>query len=416
MILNTWEAVYFDHDEATLKKLADRAAEVGVERFVLDDGWFHLRRDDTKGLGDWVVDPAVWPNGLDGLAEHVHKLGMEFGLWFEPEMVNLDSDCAREHSDWILAAPEAVPYREDVSYRTQYVLDLANPAAYRHVHDQMAALVGQLGVDYIKWDHNRDVTEPVHDGHYGLHEQTLACYRLFDDLKREFPKLEIESCSSGGARTDAGILQHADRIWGSDSNDPRDRVDIQRYTELVVPPEMIGAHVGPSPAHSTWRATDVSYRAAISLEGCSGFEWNILECSDEELASLKAFVALYKELRGILHTGRVQHADFNDPALRGRGVVSTDGTHAVWVVATTTNLRDVLAERLCVRGLDPNRTYRVRLRDEVGEPRWGWNTPQWIAAACDGGFEASGLLLEQVGLQVPPLWPMQAMILEFEAL
>ena len=414
--LNTWEAVYFDHDEATLKKLADRAAHVGVERFVLDDGWFHLRRDDTKGLGDWVVDPAVWPNGLDGLAEHVHRLGMEFGLWFEPEMVNLDSDCAREHPDWILAAPEAVPYREDVSYRTQYVLDLANPDAYRHVHDQMAALVGGLGVDYIKWDHNRDVTEPVHDGHYGLHEQTLACYRLFDDLKREFTGLEIESCSSGGARTDAGILQHADRIWGSDSNDPRDRVDIQRYTELVVPPEMIGAHVGPSPAHSTWRATDLSYRAAISLEGCSGFEWNILECSDEELASLKAFVALYKELRGLLHTGRVQHADFIDPALRGRGVVSADGTHAVWVVATTTNLRDVLAERLRVRGLDPNRTYRVRLRDEVGEPRWGWNTPQWIAAARNGGFETTGSMLEQIGLQVPPLWPMQAVILEIEAL
>ena len=179
---------------------------------------------------------------------------------------------------------------------------------------------------------------------------------------------------------------------------------------------MIGAHVGPSPAHSTWRATDLSYRAAISLEGCSGFEWNILECSDEELASLKAFVALYKELRGLLHTGRVQHADFIDPALRGRGVVSADGTHAVWVVATTTNLRDVLAERLRVRGLDPNRTYRVRLRDEVGEPRWGWNTPQWIAAARNGGFETTGSLLEQIGLQVPPLWPMQAVILEFEAL
>ena len=414
--LNTWEAVYFDHNEATLNKLADRAAEVGVERFVLDDGWFHLRRDDTKGLGDWVVDPAVWPNGLDALAEHVHGLGMEFGLWFEPEMVSLDSDCAREHPEWILAAPEAVPYREDVSYRTQYVLDLANPAAYRHVHDQMAALIGQLGIDYIKWDHNRDVTEPVHDGQYGLHEQTLACYRLFDDLKREFPGLEIESCSSGGARTDAGILQHADRIWGSDSNDPRDRVDIQRYTELVVPPEMIGAHVGPSPAHSTWRAADLSYRAAISLEGCSGFEWNILECSDQELASLKAFVALYKELRGLLHTGRVQHADFIDPALRGRGVVSADGSHAVWVVATTTNLRDALAERLHVRGLDPSRTYRVRLRDEVGEPRWGWNTPQWIAAACNGGFEASGSLLEQIGLQLPPLWPMQAVILEIKAM
>mgnify|MGYP002227763831 FL=1 len=130
---------------------------------------------------------------------------MQFGLWFEPEMVNLDSDCAREHSDWILAAPEAVPYREDVSYRTQYVLDLANPAAYEHVRGQMAALVEQLGIDYIKWDHNRDVTEPVHNGRYGLHEQTEACYRLFDDLKSQFPKLEIESCSSGGARTDAAF-------------------------------------------------------------------------------------------------------------------------------------------------------------------------------------------------------------------
>ena len=160
--LNTWEAVYFSHDEATLRRLADRAAAVGVERFVLDDGWFHERRDDTRGLGDWWVDPEVWPNGLDGLAGHVHALGMEFGLWFEPEMVNLDSDLAREHPDWILAAPEAVPYREDLSYRTQYVLDLANPDAYAHVHAQMADLVGRLHVDYIKWDHNRECDITIH--------------------------------------------------------------------------------------------------------------------------------------------------------------------------------------------------------------------------------------------------------------
>ncbi|WP_244569175.1 alpha-galactosidase [Bifidobacterium hapali] len=415
--LNTWEAVYFNHDETTLKRLADRAAEVGVERFVLDDGWFHERRDDTRGLGDWVVDPAVWPNGLDGLASHVHNLGMEFGLWFEPEMVNLDSDLAREHPDWILAAPEAVPYRADLSYRTQYVLDLANPDAYAHVRDQMAALVEQLGVNYIKWDHNREVTEPVHDGRFGLHEQTEACYRLFDELKTRFPGLEIESCSSGGARTDAGIGQHADRIWASDSNDPRDRVDIQRWTELTVPPEMIGAHVGPSPAHSTARATDLSYRAAISLTGCSGFEWNILECSDEQVAVLKSFVALYKELRGLLHTGRVMHADLRDSALRARGVVSADCTHAVWVVATTDNIRDWLAERLRITGLDSTRSYRVRLRREIGESHWGWVTPQWLSAAqSDDGFIAPGLLLANVGLQLPNLWPMQAIVLEFEAI
>ncbi len=418
VILNTWEAVYFNHDYDTLTALADKAVESGVERFVVDDGWFGSRRDDTSGLGDWEISQDVWPDGpksLKALADYVHGKGLEFGLWFEPEMVNPDSDMFRNHPDWVM---KPTANRLPMQGRTQQVVDLTNPDAYAYVYGAMDKLVGELGIDYIKWDHNKLATEEAspRTGRPAAHAQTLAVYRIFRDLKAAHPGLEIESCSSGGARTDAGILQHADRIWGSDSNDPRDRVDIQRYTELVVPPEMIGAHVGPSPAHSTWRATDLSYRAAISLEGCSGFEWNILECSDEELASLKAFVALYKELRGLLHTGRVQHADFIDPVLRGRGVVSADGTHAVWVVATTTNLRDVLAERLRVRGLDPNRTYRVRLRDEVGEPRWGWNTPQWIAAARNGGFETTGSMLEQIGLQVPPLWPMQAVILEIEAL
>ncbi|OZG68592.1 alpha-galactosidase [Bifidobacterium eulemuris] len=416
--LNTWEAVYFKQDEATLMRLADRAAQAGVERFVLDDGWFHKRRDDTRGLGDWWVDPEVWPNGLNALADHVHALGMQFGLWFEPEMVNLDSDLARVHPDWILARPSAVPNRGDLSYRSQYVLDLANPDAYAHIHDQMVACVRDLGVDYIKWDHNREVTEPVHqrDGRYGLHNQTLACYRLFDELKAEFPGLEIESCSSGGARTDAGILRHADRIWASDSNDPRDRVDIQRFTELIVPPEMIGAHVGPSPAHSTGRATEVSYRAAVSLTGCAGFEWNILECDDDEVARLAAFVALYKELRGLLHTGRILHADLADPSLRARGVVDAEGEHAVWVVASVDNIADWLAERLYVPGLDPRRDYRIRLREEVGAAKWGWITPQWLTMARQSeGFVASGRLLAEVGLQLPNLWPMQAIILEFDA-
>ncbi|NEG69889.1 alpha-galactosidase [Bifidobacterium sp. BRDM6] len=453
--LNTWEAVYFDHDEATLTRLADVAAAVGVERFVLDDGWFHERRDDSRGLGDWVVDPDVWPNGLDGLAAHVHDLGMQFGLWFEPEMINLDSDLAREHPDWILAAPEAVPYRGDVSYRNQYVLDLGRPEAYAHVRGQMAALIRELGIDYIKWDHNRDVTEPVSgvDGGYGLHRQTEACYRLFDDLKAEFPTLEIESCSSGGARTDAGILQHADRIWASDSNDPRDRVDIQRFTELVVPPEMIGAHVGPSPAHSTGLATDLSYRCAISLTGCPGFEWNLLELGSDELEQVRGFVGLVKELRGLLHSGTVHHSDFHDPMLRGRGVVSADGLHAVWTVASVGNPANVLAERLrlpvmCANtdncgtgrdgtaegaetavnaadgrgrdgagsGIDPNRWYHVKLREEAGAAKMFWNTPAWIGAARTAdGFRVPGFLLAEVGLQLPQLWPLQAMTLEFVA-
>lgn len=243
---------------------------------------------------------------------------MQFGLWFEPEMVNLDSDCAREHPDWILAAPEAVPCREDISYRTQYVLDLANPRclppcarADGRPDPRTGHRLHQVG------------PQPRRD-RAGARRPLRPARADRGRLPAEFPGLEIESCASGGGRADAGILQHADRIWASDSNDPRDRVDIQRTTELVVPPEMIGAHIGPSPAHSTWRATDLSYRAAMSLEGCSGFEWNILECTDEEIAQITAFVKLVKELRGLLHAGEVRHADFHDPALRARGVVADD--------------------------------------------------------------------------------------------
>lgn len=415
--LNTWEAVYFDHDELTLMRLADRAAMVGVERFVLDDGWFLGRRDDTKGLGDWIVDRSVWKNGLNGLASHVHDLGMQFGLWFEPEMVSLDSEVGRDHPEWILAAQDAVPGRKDISYRNQYVLDLANEQAYEHVRSQMAALIDELGIDYIKWDHNREVTEPVHDGRYGLHAQTLACYRLFKELKTQFPKLEIESCASGGARTDAGILAYADRVWGSDSNDPRDRIDIQRWTELVVPPELIGAHIGPSPAHTTGRAAALSYRAAISLMGCSGLEWNILECSDGELAAVKSIIGVYKRYRDLLHSGIVEHADFAEPALRARGVVAPDGSHAVWTVASVDVLRDAMQESLHIPGLRDDGQYRLRVVREIGETSWGWVVPQWLSAAMEpDGFVTSGLLLREVGLLLPTLWPLQAVMLDIESI
>ncbi|MGF0118209.1 alpha-galactosidase [Promicromonospora sp. Marseille-Q5078] len=417
LVLNTWEAVYFRHDPARLAELARRAADVGVERFVLDDGWFLGRRDDTAGLGDWEVDRDVWPDGLEPLADLVHGLGMQLGLWFEPEMVNLDSDLARAHPDWLLASRESVPPPDGVSFREQFTLDLANPDAWEHVRTQMSAVIGGLGIDFVKWDHNRDLVEAAHrfpgqEGRPGHHAQTLAAYALIDRLKADHPGLEIESCSSGGARTDLGILERTDRVWASDSNDPVERQDVQRWTELVLPPELVGAHVGPSPAHSSGRATDLSFRAATSLQGSAGFEWDLLGCSDEELAQVRAFAGLYKELRPLLHTGTVSHADVADPALRVRTVVAADRSAAVVVAATVASPQEALVERLRVDGLDPDRRYAVRVRDEIGASRWGWVTPGWIGG---GPVELPGRVLAEVGLQLPTLWPVQALVVQLTA-
>lgn len=407
LVLNTWEAVYFDHDPATVMRLADRAAEIGVERFVLDDGWFPARRDDTRGLGDWIVDRAVWPEGLRPLADHVRDLGMEFGLWVEPEMINLDSDLARAHPDWLLHDPAAVPEPDGLSWRRQWVLDVARPEAYRYLFDSLSALVGELGIAFLKWDHNRDLVDARHDGCPGVHAQTEAVLRLIGELKAAHPGLEIESCSSGGARSDLGILEVTDRVWASDSNDAVERQDIQRWTGLLLPPELVGSHVGPPTAHSSGRTVDLSYRLATALIGSAGFEWDITACPPEEVDTLRRFGALYRELRDTLHHGELVHGDLHDPAWRLTGTVLPD--RGVYVLATVASLADSRPEPIRLPGLDPDRRYRLRVRDEVGTPRWTPGTPPWIAA---GEITLPGRMLTEVGVQVPCLWPVQALVLD----
>jgi alpha-galactosidase len=417
-VLNTWEAVYFETDLDHLLALADTAARIGVERFVLDDGWFGGRRHDAAGLGDWVVSPDVWPDGLEPLVDHVKGLGMEFGLWFEPEMVNEDSDLVREHPDWVLG-PRAGSPRE---WRRQQLLDLTNPDAAALVADRISAIVDRCRVDYLKWDHNRDLHEAVHTiggvvDAPAVHRHTLACYALLDELRRRHPALEIESCASGGGRVDLGVLERTDRIWTSDTNDALERATIQRWTTLLVPPELMGTHVGRAVAHTTHRHLDLGFRLLMALQGHSGLEWDISRCDDDELAALTAWTALVRELRPLLHTGDLVRADLPDDSLQVTGTVAEDAGRAAYVVARLATARDAHASPVPLPGLDPARTYAVRVRPEAGLPATVQHlAPPWWARALDpGGLVVSGSVLTGVGLPVPVLGPAQGYLLDVRA-
>jgi alpha-galactosidase len=416
LVLNTWEAVYFETDLDHLKALADTAASIGVERFVLDDGWFGGRRSDHRGLGDWFVAPNVWPSGLGPLVEHVKGLGMEFGLWFEPEMVNLDSDVVRAHPEWVLGPLVGVP----LPSRRQHVLDLADPGAFAHVLEAMSGLVTEYRIDFVKWDHNRDLHEAVRSeasvtDRPAVHAQTRATYALLDELRARHPDLEIESCSSGGARIDLGILARTDRVWTSDCNDALERVAIQRWTGLLVPPERMGSHVGPPRSHTTYRELDLSLRLLVALGGHAGLEWDVTTCTPEELEALRSWAALYRELRPLLHGGDVVRSDHPDEAVLVSAVVATDRSQAVVTMVSTVTGRGVTPGTIPIPGLDRDRRYRLRVRHEAGLPATLQAAPPaWWERATGEGVLVSGAALDTVGLALPVLMPAQGFLLHLE--
>ncbi|GAB2890257.1 alpha-galactosidase [Streptomyces mayteni] len=414
VVVNTWEAVYFDHDLDRLRGLADAAARVGAERFVLDDGWFGSRRDARRALGDWYVSDEAWPDGLAPLIDQVTGLGMEFGIWVEPEMINEDSDLARAHPDWIMATGDRLPGRA----RNQQVLDLGRPEAYAHILARLDDLLNRHRIGYLKWDHNRDLVEAGHQpgGRAGVHDQTLAVYRLLDELRRRHPGVEIESCSSGGGRVDLEILERTDRIWVSDCIDALERQRIQRWTNALVPLELMGTHVGSGLAHTTDRRHPLDFRAGTALFGHFGVEWDISEVEPAELDRLAAWVALYKELRGLLHSGTAVHADHPDPAYQVHGVVAEDGSDAVFaiVAAATSELYPPGPVRL--PGLLPGAVYHVRPLPPGDVPdgnasRWGVPLPWWTPE----GVRLPGRALAAAGLQAPVLFPERLVLLRATA-
>ncbi|MDQ6751914.1 MAG: alpha-galactosidase [Actinomycetota bacterium] len=414
VVLNTWEAVYFNHDLDILTELAASAADLGVERFVLDDGWFRHRRDDRAGLGDWYVDSGIWPQGLHPLIDAVTGRGMTFGLWVEPEMINPDSDTAREHPEWI--AGPGVPAgpagqhagRLPLEWRHQHVLDLVNPGAWQYIYDRIDALLTEYPISYLKWDQNRDLLEMGHDGRPAVHRQTLAAYRLLDALKAGHPGVEIESCSSGGARVDLGILERTDRIWASDCNDALERQGIQRWTGLVVPPELVGSHIGPVTSHTTARTHALSFRAITALFGHFGMEWDIRAVTGSEREELRGFIALYKEHRALIHGGRMVHADVPDPSMLLHGVVSPAADQALFALVAVATSSSEQPGRFGLPGLDPDRQYRVQAIYPAGGNIYiQASPPAWLA----DGATASGLFLAEVGLPMPILNPEHAVLL-----
>lgn len=415
--LNVWEAVYFDHDTDRLIDLANRAAALGVERFVLDDGWFGARRNDRAGLGDWVVSPEVWPDGLHPLTDVVTGLGMQFGLWVEPEMVNPDSDLARAHPEWLLQPGGG---RLPVESRFQQGLNLGIPEAYAHVRDQLLAILAEYPISYLKWDHNRDLvdagTAPV--GSPAIHEQTLAFYRLVDELKAAHPGLEIESCSSGGARIDLEAMAHCDRAWASDCIDPLERQQIDRWTAQLIPPEMIGSHVASGRSHTTGRTHDLAFRAATAVFGHLGVEWDLAQASADELAELASWIAWYRRRRGTLLRGRVVRGDLVDPWQLLRGVVTEE--LAIYSLCLTESADVANLGCVTLPGLDPDTHYEVRVADPGGRLTAeagldasiaGLGVPPWVIG---GPLRLSGRALGTVGVRLPWLQPDRALILELQ--
>ncbi|MEL0635684.1 alpha-galactosidase [Marinomonas sp. TI.3.20] len=406
--INTWEAFYFDHDVDRLKALADAASEVGVERYILDDGWFRNRNNDKAALGDWFVEQAKYPEGLLPLIHHVKTLGMEFGLWFEPEMVNPDSDLFRAHPEWALQLPQY----DAALARHQLVLNLAEPDAYAYIRERLFSLLTEYPIDYIKWDMNRDYTQSSGAIAPQAYEQVMALYRLLGELNAAFPALEIESCSSGGARVDFGILKFTKRFWASDCNDALERQSIQRGFSYFFPPEVMGSHIGPDQSHTTSRIHNVAFRAGTALLGHLGIEWNLLDANAQQKETIARWILHYKNHRSILHTGRNWRLPSADGRAQTQWALSQDGMAGILVYSQLAMPKQAQTLPIRLPGLIPQQRYRITVLEHSPLPGHLMKSlPEW----WKNNLILNGATLGQLGLQLPILDPESLLLLSIRA-
>jgi alpha-galactosidase len=415
VLLNTWEATYFDFDQARILEIARSARDLGVELLVLDDGWFGERDSDDRSLGDWFADRRKLPDGIDGLARRVAELGLAFGLWIEPEMVSARSVLFREHPDWAIG----VPGRPRTESRRQLVLDMGRPEVVDHLESVLSAVLSSAPIGYVKWDMNRNITEPYsailppqRQGE-SQHRYILGVYELYRRLTTRFPGILFESCASGGGRFDPAMLAFAPQGWTSDDTDAIERLRIGWGTSLAYPVSAMGAHVAAVPNHQVGRITPLATRAAVAFFGAFGYELDPLRLTDAERAEIRAQIAWFTERRELFQYGRL---------VRLRSPFEGDGNEMAWMTVAPDRRRAIVGwyrvlarpepgpRMLPLRGLDPRAVYRVRVWPEDEELAGLNGVPR-------GGDDlmATGLILDEDRRSAAERGDFLARLLELEA-
>ena len=393
ILINNWEGTYFDFNTDKLLSIAKQASELGIEMLVMDDGWFGCRNDDNTSLGDWQVNESKLNGGLKYLVDEVNKLGMKFGIWFEPEMVSPDSDLYRAHPDWAIA----VPGRTGSLARNQYVLDLTREEVRDCVYEMVASILRSANVEYVKWDMNRALSDL---GSYGLpadrqgellHRQVLAVYELQDRLTSEFPYLLLENCSSGGARFDAGMLYYGPQIWCSDDTDAVERLSIQAGTAMIYPLSTMGAHVSDCPNHALGRVTPFETRGYVALAGTFGYELDVTRIPQEDRDMIPKQIAMYHQYNDLVRSGDYYRiASYADNGYYDcYEVVAKDKSEALVTYIQVLNRPNYHSRRIYIPGLDPEKTYVIANAEDWPEIRQ---------------TEYKGDTLHYAGVNIPLLW------------
>ncbi len=362
VLINNWEGTYFGFTEERLLAIAEKAKEIGVELFVLDDGWFGKRDSDNCSLGDWVVDRRKLPSGLSGLSEKMNALGLRFGLWFEPEMVSPDSDLYRAHPDWCLH----VPGRSRTEARQQLILDLSRPEVQDYIISAVSGVLSSASIDYVKWDMNRNMTEafsetlPPERRMETQHRYMLGLYRVLEAITSAFPHVLFESCSGGGGRFDPGMLYYMPQTWTSDDTDAAERLKLQYGTSFVYPASSMGAHVSAVPNHQTGRSTSLRMRGDVALAGNFGFELDLTQMSPEDLTEAAALVSRVKSLRDLTRTGTFWRllSPFEGTETAW-AFVSADRKEVLFCAYRTLSVPHYPPLRVRLRGLDPGVWYKT---------------------------------------------------------